>query len=70
MALAWIQENRPDPKLLEADRRAHEALALVPEWHYVKAILLPQIHAKMTGGPTPIACPFASEGKEASTEPH
>jgi len=70
MALAWIQENRPDPNLPEADRRAHEALAQVPEWHYVKAILLPQIHAKMTGGATPVACPFATGGKEASTEPH
>ncbi|HEV7668231.1 MAG TPA: hypothetical protein VGS22_06885 [Thermoanaerobaculia bacterium] len=69
MALSWIQENRPDPKLLEADRRAHEALSRVPEWHYVKAILLPQIHAKMAGGATPIACPSAS-GKETSTEPH
>jgi hypothetical protein len=70
MALAWVQGNRPDPNLLEADRRAHEALTQVPEWHYVKAILLPQIHAKMAGGVTPIACPLASGGKEASTEPH
>jgi len=70
MALAWVQANRPDPNLKEADRRAHEALARVPDWHYVKAFLLPQIHTKMSGGTTPIACPFANGDQEASAEPH
>lgn len=43
MNLAWSNLNRtaPDPKA--AEKYAHAALELVPHWHYVRDILMPQI---------------------------
>jgi hypothetical protein len=43
MNLAWYNTNRTSPDLNAADQYAHSALALVPYWHYVRDILLPQI---------------------------
>jgi tetratricopeptide (TPR) repeat protein len=43
MSLAWSNLNRTSPDLNAADKYAHSALALVPYWHYVRDILLPQI---------------------------
>jgi hypothetical protein len=43
MSLAWSNLNRTAPDLDAADKYAHSALALVPYWHYVRDILLPQI---------------------------
>jgi hypothetical protein len=43
MSLAWSSLNRASPDLNTADQYAHSALALVPYWHYVRDILLPQI---------------------------
>jgi hypothetical protein len=43
MSLAWSSLNRAAPDLNAADQYAHSALALVPYWHYVRDILLPQI---------------------------
>ena len=43
MSLAWSSLNRASPDLNTADQYAHSALALVPHWHYVRDILLPQI---------------------------
>jgi hypothetical protein len=45
MSLAWAHLNQtaPDPRAAEA--YAAEALALVPYWHYVRDILMPQIQA-------------------------
>lgn len=45
MNLAWASLNRtpPDPKA--AEEFAREALAIVPNWHYVRDILVPQIAA-------------------------
>jgi hypothetical protein len=43
MSLAWSNLNRATPDLNAADQYAHSALALVPYWHYVRDILLPQI---------------------------
>ena len=43
MNLAWSNLNRTAPDLDAADQYAHCALALVPYWHYVKGILIPQI---------------------------
>lgn len=63
MAIAWVQANRPDPKLQEADVHAHAALALVPSWHYLKAFLLPQIHAKLGGGEA-ASCPLTAQAPE------
>ena len=43
MNLAWYNLNRIAPDLNAADEYAHSALALVPYWHYLRDILLPQI---------------------------
>jgi len=43
MSLAWSSLNRAAPDVNAADHYAHSALALVPYWHYVRDILLPQI---------------------------
>lgn len=60
MALAWVESSRPDPKLAEADALAHQAQALVPDWHYLKAFLVPQIHTKMAAAEPPLSCPKAT----------
>ena len=41
--LAWSNLHRTAPDLNSADQCAHSALHLVPYWHYVSDILLPQI---------------------------
>jgi len=43
MNLAWSNLNRTTPDLNAAEQYARSALALVPYWHYVRDILLPQI---------------------------
>jgi hypothetical protein len=43
MSLAWSNLNRTQPDLPAADQYAHQALQLVPYWHYVRDILIPQI---------------------------
>jgi hypothetical protein len=43
MNLAFANLNRAKPDLAAAERYAQSALALVPYWHYVRDILLPQI---------------------------
>lgn len=43
MSLAWSNLNRTNPDLDAADRYARAALRMVPHWHYVRDILLPQI---------------------------
>jgi tetratricopeptide (TPR) repeat protein len=43
MNLAWSNLNRSTPDLVAAEQYARSALALVPYWHYVRDILLPQI---------------------------
>ena len=43
MSLAWSTLNRTTPDVNAADQYAHSALTLVPYWHYVRDILLPQI---------------------------
>jgi hypothetical protein len=45
MSLAWSNLNRTTPDLDAAEQNARSALALVPYWHYVRDILLPQIQA-------------------------
>lgn len=48
MSLAWSQLNRRTPDLDTAERQARAALQLVPYWHYVRDILMPQIVAART----------------------
>jgi hypothetical protein len=43
MNLAWSNLNRTTPNLNAAEQYGRSALELVPYWHYVKDILLPQI---------------------------
>jgi len=45
MSLAWSNLNRTTPDLKAADQYAQSALKLVPYWHYVRDILMPQIQA-------------------------
>jgi len=42
-ALAWANLHRTPPDLDAAEQYAHSALVLVPYWHYVRDILMPQI---------------------------
>jgi hypothetical protein len=48
MNLAWSNLNRTTPDLNAADQYAQAALKLVPYWHYVRDILLPQIRVAQT----------------------
>jgi hypothetical protein len=43
MNLAWSNLHLKTPDLLTAEKYARAALALVPYWHYVRDILIPQI---------------------------
>jgi hypothetical protein len=45
MSLAWSNLNRTAPDLNSAEKYADAALKLVPYWHYVRDILMPQIRA-------------------------
>lgn len=45
MNLAWSYLNRSQPDLAKARDYARQALELVPYWHYVRDILIPQIEA-------------------------
>ncbi len=45
MSLAWSNLNRTTPDLEAAKQEADSALELVPYWHYVRDILVPQIRA-------------------------
>lgn len=52
MSLAWSNLNRAAPDLKTAEQNAQAALALVPNWHYVRDILMHQIRdakAKQSG---------------------
>lgn len=44
MNLAWSYSNQTQPDLEAAEKTARDALAIVPYWHYVRDILLPQIN--------------------------
>src|SRR5580692_5863058 len=45
MSLAWSNLNRTTPDLNAAEQDAQAALKMVPYWHYVRDILIPQIRA-------------------------
>jgi tetratricopeptide (TPR) repeat protein len=52
MSLAWSNLNRTTPDVKAAEQNAQAALALVPNWHYVRDILMHQIldaKAKQSG---------------------
>ena len=64
MNLAWSHLNRATPDLDLAESNARAALFLVPYWHYVRDILLPQIRAK-AAGTTPATTPTPRAGDPA-----
>jgi hypothetical protein len=43
MSLSWSNLNRTTPDLKAAEQYAQAALKLVPYWHYVRDVLMPQI---------------------------
>jgi hypothetical protein len=43
MSLAWSNLNGTTADLNAADQNARSALELVPDWHYVRDVLMPQI---------------------------
>ncbi|HEY4763243.1 MAG TPA: YciI family protein [Candidatus Sulfotelmatobacter sp.] len=55
MSLAWSNLNRTTPDLKAADQYAQAALKLVPYWHYVRDILMPQVQAAQAKAPLPVA---------------
>jgi hypothetical protein len=46
MNIAWSHLNKTTPDRALAEQYAREALKIVPDWHYVRDILLPQIAAR------------------------
>jgi tetratricopeptide (TPR) repeat protein len=48
MSLAWSSLNRKPPNVEAAEQYAQQALALVPYWHYLRDILIPQIQSAKT----------------------
>ena len=46
MSLAWCSLNKTTPDAAQAEAYARQALAMVPDWHYVRDILLPQIQSE------------------------
>jgi tetratricopeptide (TPR) repeat protein len=61
MNLAWANLNRATPDLDAADANAKAALALVPNWHYVRDILLPQIREARAKQPPVRPSPSAND---------
>jgi hypothetical protein len=57
MSLAWTYANQPSPEWARAEQHAREALRLVPYWHYVRDILLPQIMAGRAAAAAPTSPP-------------
>jgi len=55
MSLAWSNLNRTTPDLKATDQYAQSALQLVPYWHYVRDILMPQIQAAQAKADLPVA---------------
>jgi uncharacterized protein YciI len=54
MSLAWSNLNRTTPDLTAAEQDAQAALKMVPYWHYVRDILMPQIRAAQAKAVLPI----------------
>ena len=51
MNLSWSNLNKTPPDVKVAHRDAQAALTLVPYWHYVRDILMPQIQAAAKANP-------------------
>jgi uncharacterized protein YciI len=55
MSLAWSNLSRTTPDLNAAEQDAQAALKMVPYWHYVRDILMPQIQAAQAKALLPAA---------------
>ncbi len=67
MNLAWSHLGRTTPDFASAESNARAALALVPNWHYVRDILLPQIvESKVKGTSTLAMAASVNPAKSAS----
>jgi hypothetical protein len=55
MSLAWSNLNRTTPDLNAAEQDARAALKMIPYWHYVRDILMPQIRAAQAKALVPVA---------------
>jgi uncharacterized protein YciI len=70
MNLAWSNLNRTTPDLKAADRYAQAALKLVPYWHYVRDILIPQIQTAQAKALLPVAgSAFAQTRNQPNAKP-
>jgi uncharacterized protein len=70
MNLAWSNLNRAAPDLKAADQYAQAALKLVPYWHYVRDILMPQIQAAQAKARLPVAgSAFAQTQNQPNAKP-
>jgi uncharacterized protein YciI len=63
MSLAWSNLNRSTPDLNAAERDAQAALKMVPYWHYVRDILMPQIQAAQAKSLLPVAGSALAQGQ-------
>jgi uncharacterized protein len=70
MSLAWSNLNRTTPDLKAAEQDARAALKIVPYWHYVRDILMPQIQAAQAKAELPVAgSPFAQTQDQPNAKP-
>jgi uncharacterized protein len=70
MSLSWSNLNRTTPDLKAADQYAQAALKLVPYWHYVRDILIPQIQAAQAKADLPAAgSAFAQTQNQPNAKP-
>jgi len=70
MSLAWSNLNRTTPDLNAAEQYAETALKLVPYWHYVRDILMPQIQAAQAKAGLPVAdSAFAQTQNQPNAKP-
>jgi uncharacterized protein len=70
MNLAWSNLNRTTPDLKAADQYAQAALKLVPYWHYLRDILIPQIQAAQAKAELPVAgSAFAQTQNQPNAKP-
>ena len=67
MNLAWSHLGRATPDLDAAESNARAALAMVPNWHYVRDILLPQIREAKTKGVFPAAVAAMEVGRKPAS---
>jgi len=69
MSLAWSNLNRTASDLNAAEQYAEAALKLVPYWHYVRDILMPQIRAAQANALPVVDPAFAQTQNQPNAKP-